>query len=84
MQKVLQKNKLTNGMQQIHVSEAWRKVMGEGIWTYTTSVKISNGTLIVALKSSTIREEHSYRKEQIITMMNAYLKENLIKRVRLV
>ena len=84
MQKVLQKNKLEKGIQQIHISDAWRNVMGEGVWAYTTNVKINNGTLTVALRSSTIREEHSYRKEQIITMMNAFLKEDLVKRIRLV
>ena len=84
MQKVLQKNKLEKGVQQIDVADAWRQVMGEGIWKYTSSVRFNNGTLVVALKSAVIREEHSYRKEQIMVMMNSFLKEEMVKRVRLV
>lgn len=83
MQKVLQKNKLEKGVQQIDVTNAWRQVMGEGIWSYTSSVRFNNGTLVVVLKSAVIREEHSYRKEQIMVMMNAFLKSEMVKRVRL-
>lgn len=83
MQKVLNNNKLSQGLNQLDASDAWRKVMGEGVWTYTEKVHFSNGTITIYLKSSTIREEQSYRKKEIIIMLNAYLKEDLIKKVRL-
>lgn len=84
MQKVLHQNKLDKGMNQVLVSDAWRNVMGEGVWTYTSAIKLHNGILIVSLRSSTIREEHSYRKDEIIVMLNAYLKTDLVKKIRLV
>jgi len=83
MQQVLQKNKLEKGMQQIQITKAWKHVMGEGVWTYTTAIKLNNGNLTVSLRSSTIREEHSYRKEEIIRMLNAYLQQDLVKKIRL-
>ena len=83
MPNVLQKNKLDKGMQQIQVTKAWRAVMGEGVWTYTTAIKLVNGNLTVSLRSSTIREEHNYRKEEIISMLNTYLKYDLVKKIRL-
>ncbi|MEE9348881.1 MAG: DUF721 domain-containing protein [Flavobacteriaceae bacterium] len=84
MQQVLQKNKLQNGMHQLDVSKAWREVMGEGIWTYTTDVKFNKGNLTILLRSSTIREELSYKKNEIIIMMNSYLKTKLITKIRLI
>jgi len=83
MQKVLQKNKLEQGVNQLHVSDAWRKVMGEGVWLYTQDIKLIKNKLTVYYKSSVIREEHSYKKDEIINMLNAYLKTDLIKKIRL-
>ncbi len=83
MDKVLQKNKLSQGINQLDVVDAWRKVMGEGVWTYTTKVQLVKGNLSVSLRSSAIREELSYRKEEIISMLNSYLKEELVKKIRL-
>jgi len=83
MQQVLNKNKLSQGMHQLEVTEAWRNVMGEGVWTYTEKVSYNKGNVTVYYKSSTIREEHSYQKERIIQLLNTYLKTNLIKKIRL-
>jgi hypothetical protein len=83
MKNVLQKNKLSQGINQLDVANAWRKVMGEGVWTYTTKVHLVKGNLTVSLRSSTIREELSYRKKEIIIMLNSYLKEELVNKIRL-
>ena len=83
MKNVLQKNKLSQGIDQLDVSDAWRKVMGEGVWTYTTKVHLVKGKLTISLRSSTIREELSYRKKEIVIMLNSYLKEELISKIRL-
>jgi len=83
MDKVLQKNKLSQGINQLDVADAWHKVMGEGVWTYTTKVQLVKGNLTVYLRSSAIREELSYRKTEIIIMLNSFLKEELIKKIRL-
>ena len=83
MQTVLQKNKLDQGVHQLQLSEPWREVMGEGVWTYTTKISLVKGNLTISLRSSTIREELSYRKEDIINMLNASLKKELVKKIRL-
>jgi hypothetical protein len=83
MKNVLQKNKLSQGINQLDVANAWRKVMGEGVWTYTAKVHLVKGNLTVSLRSSTIREELNYRKKEIIIMLNSYLKEELVNKIRL-
>jgi hypothetical protein len=83
MKDVIKENKLTKGMNQISVEEAWAKLMGNGVVSYTSKVELNGKTLVVKLKSSVLREELSYGKEKIIKMMNEELGENLISKIML-
>jgi|TARA_R110001606_G_scaffold150642_1_gene290916 predicted nucleic acid-binding Zn ribbon protein len=71
-------------MQKIKVEETWFKMMGPGVATHTTSVKLNNKTLIIQLKSSVLREELSYGKEKIIKMMNEELGKEVLSKLMLV
>lgn len=76
------KNNLQKGLDKVHVREAWETQMGPAIKKYTTGMKLdSSGTLYVALSSSVLREELSYGKEKIITMLNKTLGKELIKKI---
>ena len=81
MKDVIKENKLTKGMQKISVNDAWAKLMGNGVVSYTQSVEMNGKTLVVRLKSSVLREELSYGKEKIVKMMNEELGENLISKI---
>lgn len=81
MKDVFKENKLTKGMHQISVKDAWAKLMGKGVVSYTNHVELNGKTLIVNLKSSVLREELSYGKAKIIKMMNEELGETLISRI---
>ena len=81
MKDVIKDNKLTKGMQQLSVKDAWAKLMGKGVVSYTNRVELNGKTLIVNLKSSVLREELSYGKEKIIKMMNEELGEELISKI---
>lgn len=83
MKDVIKENKLTKGMNQISVEEAWAKLMGNGVVSYTSKVELNGKTLVVKLKSSVLREELSYGKEKIIKMMNEELGEELISKMML-
>ena len=84
MQNMLQENKLQKGIDQISVNEAWKEVMGNGVVSYTESVLLRKNTLIVKLNSAPLREELSYGKGKIVDMLNASLKKELIKNIKLV
>ncbi|WP_299014248.1 DUF721 domain-containing protein [uncultured Polaribacter sp.] len=84
MQLFIQENNLSKGMQKIKIEETWQKMMGPGVATHTTSVKLQNKTLIVQLTSSVLREELSYGKEKIIKMMNEEIGEEIIAKLMLV
>ncbi len=77
-------NKLERGFQKIHIQEAWEKLMGAGVASYTNEVKLQNGTLIVRLNSSVLREELSYGKDKIMRMINDEMGDELVKKIMLV
>ncbi len=83
MHNVLQENKLQKGIDLITIKEAWATVMGNGVVSYTKEVQFKNGTLIVKLTSSVLREELSYGKDKIVNLLNKKLNKALIKNVKL-
>ena len=84
MKSFIKENNLSKGMQKLKVAETWTKMMGPGVATHTTSVKLQNKTLIIQLKSSVLREELSYGKDKIIKMMNEEMGDEVISKLMLV
>lgn len=74
-------NNLEKGLDKVNVREAWSKLMGNGIANYTSKIQLKEDTLYVDLTSSVLREELSYGKEKIITMLNEELGKELIKKI---
>ena len=66
----VKENKLEKGLDKVNVEAAWRDLMGNGVNNYTNSVKLHQDTLYVELSSSVLREELSYGKEKILSMLN--------------
>ena len=84
MQNFIKENNLSKGMQKLKIKETWTKMMGPGVATHTTSVRLQNKTLIIQLTSSVLREELSYGKDKIIKMMNEALGEEVVTKLMLV
>ncbi|HLT53287.1 MAG TPA: DUF721 domain-containing protein [Flavobacteriaceae bacterium] len=74
-------NNLEKGLDKVNVRDAWVKLMGAGIANYTSKIQLKEDTLYVDLTSSVLREELSYGKEKIITMLNEELGKELIKKI---
>ncbi|MBU2527253.1 MAG: DUF721 domain-containing protein [Bacteroidetes bacterium] len=77
----VRENRLEKGFDKLNVREAWFRLMGKSIASYTTDVQFKEGTLFVYLSSSTLREELSFGKEKIANLMNEELGKVLIKKV---
>ena len=71
-------NNLDSGLNEFDVHEAWKAVLGPGITSYTQDIAFKRSTLYVKLSSSIVRDELSYGKAKIITMLNEQLKRELI------
>ncbi|WP_282135109.1 DUF721 domain-containing protein [Seonamhaeicola maritimus] len=81
LKEFVETNKLEKGLDKINVAEAWAKLMGNGVNNYTTSVNLQRDTLYVQLSSSVLREELSYGKQKIITMLNEELGKEIVKKL---
>lgn len=74
----IETNKLQSGMDKIDVQEAWKSLMGNGVNSYTKEVVLKGSTLYVSLTSAVLREELSYGKQKIITMINEELRKEVV------
>jgi hypothetical protein len=72
-------HRLEDGLDKIDARDAWIKVMGNGVNTYTTNIILKHDTLYVSLSSAVLREEFSYGKKKIIENLNESLGKELIK-----
>lgn len=84
MEKVIEKNNLNKGLEKFAIQDAWKEVMGNGVDSYTQEINLTNGTLVVKLTSSVLREELSYGKEKILNMLNEALPKLVIEKIILV
>jgi hypothetical protein len=78
---IIKDNRLQGGMDQISVKEAWQSLMGNGVNSYTKNVVLKGTILYVELSSAVLREELSFGKTKIITMLNEELRRDLIKEI---
>ncbi len=74
-------NHLQTGLDKIDVQEAWANMMGNGVNNYTTAVQLERDTLYVQLSSSVLREELSYGKDKIISMLNESIGKEVVKKL---
>jgi len=81
LQQFIQQNKLESGMDKIDVEQAWKSLMGNGVNSYTQEVILKGSTLYVKLTSAVLREELSYGKQKIITMLNEELRKEVVKEI---
>ncbi|TXE05787.1 DUF721 domain-containing protein [Gelidibacter salicanalis] len=81
LQEFVDTNKLQTGLDKVNVRDAWAQMMGNGVNNYTTAIQLERETLYVQLSSSVLREELSYGKEKIITMLNESLGKDVIKKL---
>ena len=81
LKEIIQTNHLEKGLNQVSAAEAWKNLMGNGVNNYTQNVLLKGSTLYVQLTSAVLREELSYGKQKIITMINEELGSEIVKDV---
>ena len=81
LKEFINENRLEKGLEKIDARDAWIKLMGNGVNNYTSDVQLKGDTLYVSLSSSVLREELSYGKEKIKTMLNEELGRDIIQKI---
>lgn len=61
---------LSSKLNEVHVVTAWDKVMGAAVARYTTEIFIKNRVLFVRMSHASLRQELTYGKDKIISMLN--------------
>lgn len=74
-------NQLQSGIDQVDVERAWLTLLGNGVKSYTRRVTFKNGTIYAELTSAVLREELSYGKAKIVSMINEELGREVVREV---
>ena len=78
---LINKNSLNSGLNNVKVQSLWGKTMGANVNSYTTEIYLKNKTLYVSLSSSVLRQELSYGKQKIITLINDEIGVKIINKI---
>ena len=66
-------SRLSKGFNQYTIEQVWRSTFGDVISKYTSSVKYTQGKLIVYITSSSLKQELVASKAKVIDKMNMKL-----------
>ena len=77
----LEKNNLKEGVTNVDISNAWFKMMKNGVANYTQEVKLRNKILYIKLSSPALKQELSYGKQKLIDMINTRFKSKIVEKI---
>ena len=70
MRKILKNPKLSKRLDNIKIIEIWNELIGSNLEKYVLDSKIYKGKLYIKLKSSTLRNEFTYKKSELLKQIN--------------
>lgn len=73
--------KFKRRLYQAKVKQHWEQAMSKSIVRYTTDIKIYRRKLYLSISSAPLRQELTYGRDKILTMMNELLGEAYLKEV---
>ena len=72
---------MTEAYHQYKTLQIWNSVVGDAISTATSIESFSNGVLFIRVKNPSWRMELNFRKQDILTKLNAALVTPMIKEI---
>ena len=78
IRKILKNPKLSRRLDDIKIIEIWDEIIGENLQKYVVDSKVYKGKLYIKLKSSTLRNEFSYKKSDLIRQINQRFGKKII------
>jgi len=75
----IHENRLEEKIYEVKINEDWRKIMGHNVAVLTQNISLKNGRLTVMLKSSVLRNELQMSKQKVITIINSYLGQGIVR-----
>ncbi len=81
MQAMLQQYRLEPQLKETRVKMLWEKLMGKTISTYTSNIQVRKNVLYLTILSAPLKQELSYGKDKIKSLLNDEIGEEFIKEV---
>lgn len=81
LNEIVESKALNAGITNARVGELWYELMGAHMSNYTEKIILKGNTLFVSLNNAALREELSYGKDKIVTMMNDQLGKVVIEKL---
>lgn len=72
---------LRQGINEVHIIEAWHELLGPGGSRYTTQLSVTNGILYVTLSSSVLKNELLMMKEALLRRLNEHVGAQVISNI---
>ncbi len=72
---------LEEALQQFRTLQIWSSVVGDAIAEATTLERFSDGQLFIRVKNPAWRMELNFRRQDIITKLNANLHQQLVREI---
>jgi predicted nucleic acid-binding Zn ribbon protein len=79
MSKMIDDNGMRRKYNELEIRDAWDQVCGTMIANHTKSVRLQRKKIWVKIESAPLRQELSYRKEDLVQKMNEQLGHSLIE-----
>ncbi len=77
--KLMRNPKLEKKLENLDVLEIWHDIIGKNLNKYILDSSFKNNILEIKLESSTLRNELSYQKTDIIQKINKKIGKNIVK-----
>lgn len=77
----IHENKLEEKIFEVKIINEWKKIMGHNVAVLTQSIILKNGKLTVNVKSSVLRNELQMSKQKVVSIINSYLGQGVVKEV---
>ena len=79
IRKILKNPKLSRKLDDIRIIEIWEEIIGKNLQKYVIDSKVYKGKLYIKLKSSTLRNEFTYQKSDLIRQINQRFGKKVIE-----
>ena len=79
IRKILKNPKLSKRLDDIRIIEIWDEIIGKNLQKYVIDSKVYKGKLYIKLKSSTLRNEFTYQKSDLIRQINQRFGKKVIE-----
>lgn len=79
IRKILKNPKLSRRLDNIRIIEIWDEIIGKNLQKYVIDSKVYKRKLYIKLKSSTLRNEFTYQKSDLIRQINQRFGKKVIE-----